>query len=162
MELKEILEKFKNNNPTKQIILLFEAGSHFFDLHGPNSDKDYRGLYLDPYQDSYESTKKVYQVDYKTKIGPGKNSSEDMDFTLFSLTSFFRLLKSGDFNMMEILYAPESKIIYKTPIYDELVSIRDRLLVNDISAFLGFIKKEYKRYGINIYHYNFCFTSKRR
>jgi len=151
--LEEMLAKFKENNPTKQLILLFEAGSHFFDLNGPNSDRDYRGLYIDTYQDSFESAKKVYQVDYKTKIGAGKNSSEDIDFTIFSLSSFFKLLKSGDFNMMEILFVPENKILFKTPIYDELVSVRENLLVNDISAFLGFIKKEYKRYGVNIYHY---------
>jgi hypothetical protein len=151
--LEEILNNFKKNNPNKVIIVLFKAGSHFFDLNGPKSDTDYRGIYLDSYQDSFESSKKIYQIDYKTKIGEGKNSAEDIDFTLFSLTSFFKLLKSGDFNMMEVLYAPEDKIIYKTPLFDELVSIRKNLLVNDISAFLGFIKKEYKRYGINIYHY---------
>lgn len=92
-------------------------------------------------------------VDYKTKLGDGKNSKDDVDFTLFSLSTFFKLLRSGDFNMMEILYTPENKVIFKTPIFDELVAIRDQLLVNDISAFLGFIKKEYKRYGVNIFHY---------
>lgn len=153
MELSEILEKFKKNNPNKILIVLFKAGSHFFDLNGPKSDTDYRGLYLDNFQDSFESSKKIYQVDYKTKIGEGKNTANDVDFTLFSLTSFFTLLKSGDFNMMEMLYVPEEKIIYKTKLFEELVDIRDRLLVNDISAFLGFIKKEYKRYGVNIYHY---------
>ena len=55
--------------------------------------------------------------------------------------------------MMELLYVPEDKILLKTPLFDELVTIRDRLLVNDISAFLGFIKNEYKTYGVNIYHY---------
>lgn len=153
MELNEILEKFKKNNPKKSLIVLFKAGSHFFDLNGPNSDTDYRGIYLDNYQDSFEAPKKVYQVDYKTKIGGGKNTSNDVDFTVFSLSSFLSLLKSGDFNMMEILYTPKNKIIYKTDLFDELVSIREKILVNDISAFLGFIKKEYKRYGVNIYHY---------
>jgi hypothetical protein len=152
--MNELLNKFNKNNPDKQIILLFEAGSHFFDLNGPDSDKDYRGLYLDLYQDSFESNKsKIYQVEYKTNVGSGKNSSQDIDFNLFSLTGFFNLLGRGDFNCMEMLYAPESKIIYKTPLYDELISIRRNLLVNDISAFLGFIKKEIKRYGTNIFHY---------
>lgn len=152
--MKELFEKFQQNNPHKQIVLLFEAGSHFFDLNGPHSDRDYRGLYLDMYQDSFESNvSKIYQVEYKTKIGSGKNSSEDIDFNLFSLTSFFNLLGRGDFNCMEMLHVPENKIIFKTPLYDELVSIRKNILVNDISAFLGFIKKEIKRYGTNIFHY---------
>lgn len=154
MQLEEILQTFKERHPSKQLILLYKAGSHFFNLNGPNSDTDYRGLYIDLYQDSFESKQdKNYQVEYKTKVGDGKNSKDDTDFTLFSLSCFLNLLKSGDFNMMELLYTPSDKIIFKTPIYDELVSIRKNLLINDISAFLGFIKKEYKRYGVNIYHY---------
>lgn len=153
MDLEEILHKFKKNNPEKNLIFLFKAGSHFFDLNSVNSDTDYRGIYLDSFQDSFESSKKIYQVDYKTKIGEGKNTKNDVDFTLFSLSSFFKLLKSGDFNMMEALYTPEDKIIYKAPLFEEIISQRKNLLVNDISAFLGFIKKEYKRYGVNIYHY---------
>lgn len=153
MDLEEILHKFKKNNPEKNLIFLFKAGSHYFDLNSVNSDTDYRGIYLDSFQDSFESSKKIYQVDYKTKIGEGKNTKNDVDFTLFSLSSFFKLLKSGDFNMMEALYTPEDKIIYKAPLFEEIISQRKNLLVNDISAFLGFIKKEYKRYGVNIYHY---------
>ena len=33
-----MIEKFKENNPTKELILLYQAGSHFFDLHGPKSE----------------------------------------------------------------------------------------------------------------------------
>lgn len=148
-----MIGKFKENNPTKELILLYQAGSHFFNLHGPKSDTDYRGLYIDSKQDSFNSSNKIHQVDYKTNITKGKNDKEDVDFTIFSITSFLKLLKMGDFNMMELLYVPEDKILFKTPLFDELVTIRDRLLVNDISAFLGFIKKEYKTYGVNIYHY---------
>lgn len=152
--IEEMISKFKENHPKKQLILLFKAGSHFFDLNGPASDTDYRGLYIDSYQDSYDSSCKGYQIDYKTKIGGGKNTSEDTDFTLFSLTTFIRLLKQGDFNSMEMLFAPEEKILYSTPIYWEIRNNRSKYLINDVSSFLGFVKKEYKRYGVNIFHYD--------
>lgn len=151
--IETLITKFKKQNPSKQIVVLFKAGSHFFDLNGPNSDTDYRGLYIDRFQDCFESSRKTHLIDYKTNETHGKNTKGDIDFTLFSMTTFFKLLKSGDFNMMELLFTPEDKIIYKTPLFDELVSYRENLLVNDISSFLGFIKKEYKRYGVSIYHY---------
>ena len=150
-----LLNRFEKENPTKQLVLLFKAGSHFFDLNGPSSDTDYRGIYIDPYQDSFESKRgKVYLLDYKTKEGNVKNSNEDCDVTLFSLSSFIDLLRRGDFNCQEILYCPEDKILFKTPIYDELVANRKSYLINDTSAFIGFIRKEAKRFGVNQYHYD--------
>jgi predicted nucleotidyltransferase len=151
--LNSLLERARVNHPEKQLVLLFQAGSHFFDLNGPNSDTDYRGVYVDMHQDSYDSAGNNYLIDYKTKEGSGKNSNKDTDLTLFSLSSYIKLLRQGDFNCMEILFIPESKIIYKTPIYDEIVARRKEYLVNDVSAFLGFVRKEYKRYGVNIHHY---------
>ncbi len=153
--LDNILNRFEKENPNKQLILLFKAGSHFFDLNGPDSDTDYRGLYIDPYQDSYESnTNKIYLLDYKTKEGNVKNSKEDCDVTLFSLSSLISLLKQGDFNCQELLFCPEDKILYKTPIFDELVKNRRDYLVNDTSSFIGFIRKEAKRYSVNVFHYD--------
>lgn len=150
----DLLEKFKERNPNKQLILLYQAGSHFFDLNGPDSDTDYRGIYLDNVQDSFLSSKgKIYQIDYKTNERGGKNNKEDIDFTMFSLTSVLELLKKGDFNLIEALYVPEEKIIYKSEIYDELREFRKNLVHNDISAFLGFIKGEAKRIGVNSHHY---------
>lgn len=150
----KFLEDFKNNNPDKQLILLFKAGSHFFDLNGPNSDIDYRGIYICPNQDCFDASNKTHMIEYNTnQVKNTKNTAGDIDFTLFSFSSFLKLLRKGDFNMMEILYCPEDKILFKTPLYDELVKMRSNLIVNDVSAFIGFIKKEYKRYGCNIYHY---------
>lgn len=149
-----LLSKFKENHPDKQLILLYEAGSHFFDLNGPNSDRDYRGFYIDRIQDSFKSKKgKVYQVDYKTNEKGGKNSKDDIDFTMFSLCTLLELLKKGDFNLIEALFAPEEKIIFKTPIYDELRTFRKEFIHNDISSFIGFIKREAGRVGVNSHHY---------
>ena len=153
---KQMLDKFKENHPDKEVIFLVQAGSHFFDLATENSDQDFRGIYMPSNKEFYEGETKRKMVEYKTQPGNKKNvknTKNDVDFTLFSITKFFQLLKSGDFNMMELLHAPENKIIIDSPYITDLRSFRKSLLVNDISAFLGFIKKEYKRYGININHY---------
>ena len=156
MSHENFLAEFKKNHPDREIIFLMVAGSHFFDLNGPNSDHDYRGIYLPSLKEFYEGEGKRKMSEYKTKEGNvlnNKNSAEDTDFTMFSITKFMELLASGDFNMMEILHAPEDKILIDSDYMKELRAMRRSLLVNDISAFLGFIKKEYRRYGVNIHHY---------
>ncbi len=152
----QMLDKFKENHPDKEVIFLVKAGSHFFDLATENSDQDFRGIYMPSKKEFYEGETRRKEIEYKTQPGNKKNvknTKDDIDFTLFSITKFFQLLKSGDFNCMELLHAPEDKILIDSPYMQNLRLMRENLLVNDISAFLGFIKKEYKRYGININHY---------
>lgn len=150
--LKTILEVFKTNNPTKEIIFLFKAGSHFFDMNGPNSDVDYRGVYIDISHDCFSQTKKNKVYEFKTNDRGGKNSSLDTDFNLFSLSTFLKLLKEGDFNMMEMLYTPDDKIIISSPLFREIMDYRDNLIVRDASAFLGFAQREFKDCGMSDLH----------
>jgi hypothetical protein len=60
---------------------------------------------------------------------------------------------TGDFNMVEMLFSPRDKILVTSDIYEDLRQVRDSIIINDISSFLGFIKKEYKRYGVDKNHY---------
>lgn len=150
------LNQFKQNHPDRTIIFLCRAGSHFFDLNGPNSDHDFRGVYLPSPKEYYEGEGKRKMSEYKTNDGCKvnvKNNKEDVDFTMFSVTKFLELLASGDFNVIELLHTPEDKIIIDSPMMQEFRSMRQAMIVNDISAFLGFIKKEYNRYNVNAHHY---------
>ena len=153
------IEEFKELYPQRKLLFFYKAGSHFFDLNTPDSDLDYRGVYL-PGPDEfvkkkngdYENRRK--QHERKTNdVKHTQNSNDDVDFLLFSFTKVLDLLKRGDFNVMEMLYAPEDKILIDSPLMQELRGFKQNLLVNDVSAFLGFIKKEYVRYGVNINHY---------
>ena len=147
---KTLIDSFYRNHPKHKIVLLIIAGSHFFDLNTKNSDVDFRGIYL---SEEGDTTKKG-EITYKTnKDNNKKNNVEDVDCTFFSIHKFLDLLGSGDFNMMEMLFAPEDKILITSETYQDLVHIRESLLVNDVSSFLGFINKEAKRYGIDKNNY---------
>jgi len=155
-DAQKFVDKFYENHPKRKIIFLIYAGSYFFNLNTETSDKDFRGIYMPSLREFYKGESKRSMIDYSTSPGNKKNkknTNQDVDFTLFSITKFLNLLKSGDFNMMEMLHTPEDKIIIDSPELQELREFRSSLLINDISSFLGFIKKEYKRYGINIHHY---------
>jgi predicted nucleotidyltransferase len=151
-----LVDKFHENHPDRKVVFLIQAGSHFFDLHTEQSDKDFKGIYMPSLEEFKNGEPKRKQIAYKTNPGNKlnkKNTSEDIDFELFSITKFLGLLGKGDFNMIEMLYAPDNKILVNSEYMEYLRHIKSALTVNDISAFLGFIKKEYTRYGVNIYHY---------
>jgi len=154
-KLSEFLEEFKRIFPNRKILFLCQAGSHFFNLEGPNSDLDYKGIYL-PSPEEYvkgECRRKFFER--KTQSAKNvKNTNKDVDLYLYSITSYLDLLGRGDFNCMELLYTPSDKILQTSTLYEEIRNIRESLLIKDISSFLGFVKKEYKKYGINAYHYS--------
>ena len=153
--LESFLTEFNTIFPKRKIIFLTISGSHFFNLHNEKSDKDYRGIYLPSPEEVYLGKDSGF-FQRKTKEGNAcgiKNSSEDVDLELVSYPLFLDYLAKGDFNSMEMLHAPADKVLITSKLYQELVESRQSLLIDDISAFLGFIKKEYRRYGINIHHY---------
>lgn len=153
---KEFIKEFEELYPDRKIIFLVEAGSHFFNLNSPTSDRDYRGIYMPSPKEFYEGESRRRFHERKTSPGNKtgvKNTADDTDFYLFSFTFFLDLLKRGDFNCMELLHAPADKVLIDSEEMRVLSFMRKSLLVNDISAFLGFIKKEYRRYGVNINHY---------
>lgn len=152
----QFIEEFYRLHPDREIIFLIKAGSHFFDLNSPTSDTDFRGIYMPSLKEFHEGESKRRFFERKTLEGNKtgvKNTKNDVDFYLFSYTFFLDLLKRGDFNCMEMLHSPQDKILIDSPEMQALRDVRENLLVNDISAFLGFIKKEYRRYGVNINHY---------
>jgi predicted nucleotidyltransferase len=155
-DCKKFIDEFHELHPGREIIFLIKAGSHFFDLASPTSDTDYRGIYMPSLEEFYNGESKRKFFERKTLAGNKtgvKNTKEDTDMYLFSYTFFLDLLKRGDFNCMEMLHAPDDKILINSEEMQYLSIIRKTLLVNDISAFLGFIKREYRRYGVNINHY---------
>lgn len=155
-QAQKFIDEFNEMHPDRELIFLIKAGSHFFDLNSPTSDTDFRGIYMPSKKEFYEGEPKRRFFERKTLEGNKtgiKNTKDDVDFYLFSYTFFLDLLARGDFNCMEMLHAPEDKILIDNPRMNTLAQLRQSLLVNDISAFLGFIKKEYRRYGINMNHY---------
>jgi hypothetical protein len=81
MSHENFLAEFKKNHPDREIIFLMVAGSHFFDLNGPNSDHDYRGIYLPSLKEFYEGEGKYTGMlggvivrrknGYESKVGGG-------------------------------------------------------------------------------------------
>lgn len=87
------------------ILYLAKSGSHLFGTHTPQSDLDIKGLFL-PTQRSLYLQQAPKQFSTMTQKGLGqKNSSDDIDITVWSLQTWFKLLEKGDMNAISLLFS---------------------------------------------------------
>lgn len=175
---KQLLSDFEQKCPGAKVLAFFVAGSHFFDLNGPNSDKDYRAIYM-PSAKQLNDEKRLAklwaehkrlnkvrnsQVDYQPwekqvnlntkQVQNQKNNKDDVDCTFYSLDEYLRLLCKWDFNMLELLYAPNDKIIIMTDEFREIMARRDMFFPFDLYSYLGFIDSELTNLGVDSSSYD--------
>ena len=99
----------------KNMILECVAGSHLYGLNTPSSDFDKRGIYLEDVRD-------VLNINGRQN---GEISDDKQDIKYYSLGKFVKLASECNPNIIELLWVPKKAILYKSPLYDELVSHRD-------------------------------------
>ena len=136
---KEMAEKNK--------ILVVRSGSHLYGLNTPNSDEDYVGIFI-PDVEYLLGFKTCEQVDmgYESKLENGKNSSEAIDCTFYSITKFMKLALDNNPNIIEILFVNEENIVYINDYGRRLLSMRDKFLSERAeSTFFGYAKSQKRK-----------------
>lgn len=96
-------------NTSGHIIYSILSGSHLYGLNVPESDIDTRGIFNLPLDK------------YILPDSPKQISCETNDTTYYEIARFLHLLKSANPNMLELLFAPEDKMLIKSPIMDNLL-----------------------------------------
>lgn len=117
----------------KNGFLLYEyvRGSQLYGLARPESDIDHGGIYMEPLD---------------ALLGHGIGFPEDVkseknDDSWFSLRKFIVLLTKSNPNILEALYIPSDKILYKHPVMDILLKERDKFVTKQcFDSFIGYSK----------------------
>lgn len=104
--------KLNNGN-----IVIFKAlvGSHSYGTNVEGSDIDYKGVYI-------QSPEDVLENGYRQQFEVSK------DETYYELRRFIELCCTNNPTMIELLYTPEDCIVYKHPVFDQLIKERDKIL----------------------------------
>ena len=118
-------------------LLLYEyiRGSKLYGIDRPESDEDHGGIYIEP-QDSLLGT-----IPFPEEI-----NDETNDESWFSLGKFLSLLTNSNPNVLEALFVPEDKIIYKHPVMDIILKERDKFISKRcFSSFTGYSRTQIEK-----------------
>ena len=123
-------------------------GSHLYGTNTPESDKDYKGVFLPNIKDlvlcrvpkSYESKTKTSNAQ--------KNSSSDIDSSFYSLNYFIDLACKGETVALDMLHAPKRAFIEYHWSWLELQKIRSKFYTKNLSSLVGYARHQAAKYGV--------------
>lgn len=122
-------------------------GSHLYGLNTPTSDKDYKGIFL-PHPRDILLGKAPKTIDTSTGDKSSKNTVDDVDRQLYSLTKFISLACDGDTVALDMLHADDSKLIANSEIWQYIRANRWRFYTTELTGLFGYVRKQAAKYGV--------------
>lgn len=123
-----------NKHLGANIICLCVGGSHAYGTNIEGSDLDIRGVALNSKEEILLGTDFEQVVDTKT------------DTTIYSFKKIMKLLSQNNPNTIEMLGLQKWQIIYKTPIWDEVLANKDAFISKKvINSFGGYANQQLRR-----------------
>lgn len=127
-------------------------GSHMYGLNTPNSDMDYKGIYLPELDELLLGTYSKH-ISHSTGDDESKNTADDVDDEWFSLDEFLKLAVKGETVALDMLHVnPDLVTVEVDPeygwIWEELVAHRDKFYTKNLKAYMGYVKRQAAKYGL--------------
>ena len=127
------------------LIALFKVGSHLYGTNTPESDEDFEGLFIEP-PEYVIGVKNISEVDLSTNKTNEKNTSEDIDYKLYTVKTFFKLASNANPNKIEWFFIPDDNIVQQHPIWG-LIRDNRHLFVSKklLHSFSGYAMSQRKK-----------------
>lgn len=126
-------------------IVKMKFGSHLYGLNTPESDIDYKGIFMPSARElllgKYPKSISSSTGNQNSKNGPGDVDRED-----YALPYFVKLAVDGETVAIDMLHCNEPLI--STPEWEFLVENRRKFYSKDMKAFIGYVKRQAAKYGI--------------
>lgn len=130
-----------------KIVMETVFGSHLYGLNTPTSDKDYKGIFL-PHPRDILLGKAPKTIDTSTGDKSSKNTVDDVDRQLYSLTKFISLACDGDTVALDMLHADDSKLISNSGVWQVIRANRERFYTTELTGLFGYVRKQAAKYGV--------------
>ena len=132
----------------EKVIVKMIFGSHLYGTNTPDSDTDYKGIFLPTKEQIYlGKIPKSHNRNRKKSEGE-KNNAGDVDVEIYSLHYFIKLACDGQTVAFDMLHAPSEMIINSSPIWDDIVYNREKFYSKNLKAFVGYARGQAARYGV--------------
>jgi len=129
-------------------IVKMKFGSHLYGTAGPESDLDFKGIFL-PTKEEILLGKIPKCISNNTKTNTtAKNSKDDIDIDMYSLHYFINLACQGETIALDMLHAPDSMILKTSEIWQNIVADRKKFYTKNLKAFAGYARAQAAKYGI--------------
>src|ERR1700722_5000860 len=133
-------------------ILEMKFGSHLYGTNTPNSDLDYKAIYLPTAKEIVLGSYKKTIAKSRPKADCERNTKDDVDMEILSLDRYLELLMQGQTMALDILFAPPYMYTHMSfeharP-WQLIFDNRERLLTRNVNAFVGYTKQQAAKYGI--------------
>jgi hypothetical protein len=127
-------------------IVRIKFGSHLYGTSTPESDIDYKSVYIPEGTDILMQRVQDAVGVRKDKAEGQRNLPGDVDDEAYSLQRYLGLLAEGQTVAVDMLFAPEPE--HWTPLWRHIKTNKDRLLTKRSAAFVGYCRQQANKYGI--------------
>ena len=129
-------------------IVKMRFGSHLYGTATPDSDTDYKGVFLPPLRDVLCGRIRKCVTENTKSDTSKKNTVEDVDTQIYSLHYFIELACKGETVALDMLHAPNDMILETSPIWEQIRFNRWRFYTRNLQAFVGYARTQAAKYGI--------------
>ncbi len=129
------------------IIVKMKFGAHLYGTATPDSDVDYRGVFL-PSKEEVLLGRIPKSFNFSTGNNESRNTKEDTDIEMYSLHHFIKLACEGQTAAMDMLHAPDEMILEKTGVWDSIVESRKKFYTKNLKTFIEYARRQASKYGI--------------
>lgn len=132
-----------------ETIVKMNFGSHLYGTNTETSDKDLKGVYLPNLNDCIVGNVKRSIVSNTKSNANQKNTVKDIDCEIYSLQYFLlELGKNGDTTFLDMIHAPDSMLIEKSEIWQQIRANRAKFYTKSLKSYIGYCRSQASKYGI--------------
>jgi hypothetical protein len=130
-----------------KIIVKMKFGSHLYGTNTPDSDEDFKGVFL-PTKEEILLNRIPKHFSESTGNNFSKNTKGDVDSEFYSFHYFLELCCKGETAAIDMLHAPDNMVLEKSDIWNRIVQNRHLFYTKNLKAFVGYCRKQAAKYGI--------------
>ena len=130
-----------------RIIVKKKFGAHLYGTATPESDVDYKGIFL-PTKEEFLLGRVPKSHNYSTGKDESRNTRNDIDIELYSFHYFIKLACDGQTVAMDMLHAPGNMIMQKSKIWDAIVKNKHKFYTKNLRSFIDYARRQASKYGI--------------
>jgi hypothetical protein len=130
-----------------ELVVKMKYGSHLYGLDTPNSDTDYKAICL-PTAKQIIMQEADFILKSSTGDKDGKNTSDDVDDEVLSLSKFLLQAMAGKNTALDMLHAAPDQVMVSSPIWEELQEKRHLFYTKDMSSYVDYVQGQAAKYGV--------------